>query len=228
MCIIVYKPEDLELPSISTLFKCYNFNPHGAGFCIRTEHGVEIRKGFMTFQDFTDALEIASKRFNLKQKDVVFHFRLATQGSINPQNCHPFPVTFREKELRELSINADMAVAHNGIILFCGYEKKMSDTMAFIRDYLAFIKDHVNDQIINELIYHATDSKFAIMTTKKVNLIGSFIQRKEDGCFYSNYSYYKNIYVVDKKSNYVTYGGDDTSTNTTSKIRSKRIWSGLL
>ena len=72
----------------------------------------------------------------------------------------------------------NIGIAHNGIISFCRSSKKHSDTMTFIKEYLfPLFQDMPNilkNDVIKILIEEATNSKFAIMTSKKVYLLGNF------------------------------------------------------
>lgn len=191
MCIIMYKPKGIELPNDTILENCFDDNPDGAGLMFRQKNGrIKTIKGFMFCEEMYNALDKIEKEYNLTELDLVMHFRYATQGKICPENCHPFPVTNKKIDLRELNIESDVGVAHNGVISFC-YDKRknaLSDTQIFIKDYLSTIpvKQYNNNAII-KLIYEATNSKFAIMTYWKTILLGDFIEDK--GIYYSNSSY---------------------------------------
>ena len=36
MCVAIYKPENIQTPSLDTLKKCWDANPDGAGFALCT------------------------------------------------------------------------------------------------------------------------------------------------------------------------------------------------
>ena len=61
---------------------------------------VNIVKGFMTFDSFYEYLMKLDKLYDLKQKALVMHFRISTQGNVDAGNCHPFPITSSKKMLR--------------------------------------------------------------------------------------------------------------------------------
>lgn len=133
MCVIVAKDEGCRVPDISTLRKCWDRNPHGAGFMWKEKDGsVSGKKGFMTWEDFESAWK--SQGFS-KDDGVIIHFRLATSGGISQGNCHPFPVTKKVKELKALSFNANMAVVHNGV--FGAGTDSLSDTMLWVKDFFS-------------------------------------------------------------------------------------------
>ncbi len=191
MCIIAHKPAGVHLMGDDVLFNCFENNPDGAGLMYLYQGSVRIIKGFMRFTDLLESLLSLEKKVkSLTDIDMVIHFRYATQGSICAQNCHPFPCSSNDKDLRSLNLSALTGIAHNGVINFCSTKKrsKLSDTQIFIRDYLSRIpyRDLYNSAI-NKLIYEATNSKFAIMSQRGVDLIGPFVDHK--GIFYSNSSF---------------------------------------
>lgn len=60
MCVAVYKPANVKTPSLDTLKRCWDANPDGAGFALRTggdEYAIEIHKGYMTWKQFKAAFE---------------------------------------------------------------------------------------------------------------------------------------------------------------------------
>lgn len=197
MCIILYKPKGIELPNDCVIEECFNNNPDGAGIMFRQNNDkIKITKGFMILSELYNVLNNID---NVIDTDLVIHFRFATQGKICPENCHPFPITNKVKELKAIEIESNIGLVHNGVIPFCSNYKRntLSDTQIFIKDYLSKIpvKQFRNSAITN-LIYEATNSKFIIMTEQKTILIGKFIE--ENSIFYSN-STYKKYKVKSKK-----------------------------
>ena len=85
MCVAIYKPENVQTPSLDTLKKCWDANPDGAGFALCTggdKYAIEIHKGYMTWKQFKAAFE----KYRLADfaGDMLLHFRIATHGSISP------------------------------------------------------------------------------------------------------------------------------------------------
>lgn len=209
MCIIIYKPSKIKLPSESILKSAWNNNPDGAGFMFRNIEGkIVIQKGFMKFNHFYNVLK--SLKEDITETDLVIHFRFATQGTISAENTHPFPITDSIKGLKQLNVITNSAIVHNGIVNFCNLSKQnnkldLSDTQLFIMNYLAKISiESLNNESIHELILHATSSKFILMTKEQTNIIGNFIEDK--GIYYSNSTYkeYKKekyTYQYSKKDN---------------------------
>lgn len=176
MCIIVYKPQNVEMPAKTVWQNCWSANHDGIGLMYRDNGKVQIKKGFMTLESFENALENLKKKADLNALDLVVHFRFATHGTVNPGNCHPFPVTENLKRMQEVELTATRALAHNGILHKYAPPKslKVSDTMYFIS------KNHKNlSRTLKD-----TDGKFILMTGTKTQVFGQFVQ--EGGVLYSN------------------------------------------
>ena len=104
MCIIVSKERGIEMPSKEILKNCFNYNSDGAGLMYVTNGKVNIVKGFMTFNSFYSYIEKLEKAYDMKEKAIVMHFRISTQGNVDEGNCHPYPITRDEKKLRTTNI----------------------------------------------------------------------------------------------------------------------------
>lgn len=52
MCIIIVKNSRMDLPDKEILKRCWNKNPHGAGFMYNYNDVVIIKKGFMFLMIF--------------------------------------------------------------------------------------------------------------------------------------------------------------------------------
>jgi len=97
MCLIIHRPVGCEIPA-RWLENAMSHNSDGWGIMASIDGILQIRKG------------LASKKFkkNLAFFDgheVFIHFRYATHGGINVDNCHPFTI-----------VNGEYAVMHNGVI----------------------------------------------------------------------------------------------------------------
>lgn len=188
MCIIVYKPKGIEFPKMSAINECWESNPHGAGVAWSNGKKTFLKKGFMTW----DHLEmfLTQVKDELIDNDVVLHFRLATHGSIKPQNCHPFVVSNRIRDLRTLRYaGTDEIIAHNGIIPgieFKTEKNDLSDTMLFTKKYHSLGKDNPEVQSI------LAQGKFVILTPEYTKVHGHFV--KDFNCYFSNTSYKQVIY----------------------------------
>lgn len=211
MCVIVYSPAGIALPSDETLKKCFKTNPNGAGFMITHGNAVRIRKGFMSCDALLKELHALP---NSTEAPVILHFRITTQGFTNAANTHPFPISAKDSALTAKQSLADVGLAHNGIIELTtahtsfksDIKEEFSDTFYFVRDYASLIirnRDYWRDADTVTLLSRLADSKLAILGSDgHVELIGAFVDA-EDGCIYSN-RYHEYMF-----GNKYSFGFDD-------------------
>ena len=144
MCVIAYKPLNVDFMKKSILEECFRNNPDGSGFMFAVNGKVHIRKGFMTFTEFWNALETERKKYG----DIipyVMHFRISTQAGVNQKCCHPYPLSSDMENLKKLSTTSNIGIAHNGIIkLTSDGAKDYNDTMKFITDYATLLINEVD------------------------------------------------------------------------------------
>ena len=186
MCIIAIKPKNIEMFDKDVIETMFMNNPDGAGYMYydSTSKKVVIKKGFMTCKALLKDLN--SK--DLKDTNVILHFRIGTSGYNDKMNCHPYPIYNKNA----LNCETDLAMAHNGILQ--GYippkTSDINDTQVFIKNVLSnlkkgFTSDADKLMLIEELI---GTNKLAFLDSKnKVTLIGNFI--KDGNYIYSNNSY---------------------------------------
>lgn len=148
MCVIAVKPIGVELPTEETLKQMWDANKDGAGFMYNLDGKVIIKKGFMTFDALKDALnetyrDLTNRAINAQDTAFVYHFRIATHGTVSPQNTHPFPVTNNLGMLKATHIETDLGMAHNGIIhnVDVAAEEDLTDTAVFVRDVVTPFKE---------------------------------------------------------------------------------------
>jgi len=215
MCIAIYSKIGNDVPKDSILKNCWNANDDGAGFAFNFNGRVEIRKGFMTFEEFITAFHEHDKFYNFKNRGVLLHFRITTHGGTNKQCCHPFPLSSSNKQLKKTKVSCDYAVIHNGIIHMCAdtaeKEKTVSDTMVFIRDYLTRIssnKGWFNNDNNFSLIGDLIESKMAILNAKGEIHATKGFSKGIDGNYYSNDSYLDTYRFLSSYS-YGYYGFSD-------------------
>lgn len=193
MCIIVYKPKGADFPKKKVLEQCFINNDDGAGFMYADGQKVHIRKGFMTFEKFYQALQDTIKKVGGRKLPYVLHFRISTQAGVSPEITHPYPLSDRLADMKKLKCKSNIGIAHNGIIpLTSNFKsKKANDTMEFITEYLSLIirnRNYYEDKKTLALIEKLTDSKLAILDGRgHCELIGEFVE--EDGNFFSNHTY---------------------------------------
>lgn len=195
MCVIAYKPEGVAFPSEEILGNCWDANRDGAGYMYAYKGKVQIRKGFMDYGSLMDSLD-SDRAKTGDSVPYVIHFRIQTQGGVRKDCCHPFPISRSMDRLRELRCEAELGVAHNGIIELTSYahgsKVDYSDTMEFITEYLSLIakgkdwhKDRDSVKLADRL---CGGGRLAILGGDgHCELTGSWIE--DGGVYYSNASY---------------------------------------
>ena len=179
MCIIAVKPQGKESLSVETITACWGNNPDGAGFVIhRPGDPLLIQKGFMTLETLINALDASGIQ---KEDTVLYHFRIATSGGVSPENCHPFPISSRVKDLKALTITSKTAFVHNGILgKGCG---DLSDTQIYILKKLSRYSNLKGS--LSKISKDTTGSRTAILNADgTLWLTGSWIEK--DGYHFSN------------------------------------------
>lgn len=210
MCIIVYKPINEKIPTRDRLKTCFNNNDDGAGYMFADHNNVIIKKGFKTFDDFYKQLKSDVKKYDLKNKALILHFRIGTSGGLDANKTHPFILTNKSKLINKFNgdaITCNVGVVHNGVLNDYVYGG-LSDTQNFIKDFLydvyySNLKDNIKNKIIKSEL---NTSKLIILNANgSVNKYGDFI-KDADGVYYSNASYKDRYYYTSK--NYCYYDDD--------------------
>lgn len=163
------------------LKRCFERNPHGAGFAIAKEGKLTVEKGYFNFDEFWD-------NFNAIQKDVpaIVHFRYASAGNINPKNCHPW------------LIDKNHAMIHNGTLWsFVCDNSELSDSGLYTKLVLRplfksnrlFWKTKYGRYLLTEPL--GTRSKMIILSNKGEFTIfneefGEWSNEEEKDVWYSN------------------------------------------
>lgn len=208
MCLIAVKPVGVKAPSNKEFRSWCDIHPDGAGMAFNDRSGgVHILKGALNYKEFIslhDKMRGLIKPLKPEQVNIVYHFRQATEGVIAPHNCHPFPICDNPAQLGSTDVIVDKAIAHNGIIYEYGMYKAgkwdfkqddyTTDTQKFIINYLVGLGDAIYNESVKKLIVAHTDSKFAILDSRGVSLIGRFEQ--DGGMYYSNSTYLRQPIVV--------------------------------
>ena len=184
MCVAIYKPAKVKLPSLDILRQCWETNPDGAGFALPTldnpRHAFHIRKGFMTWEAFEKAVH--DFRLAECEGDLLLHFRIATHGGISPGNTHPFPVTEEIKYLKHTNILTNSVLIHNGVLPIKPGCDDISDTMELCRRLSVFTGKL--PEALKLLDGFIGGNKIALMLPGKVHLAGRWT--KIDGVYFSN------------------------------------------
>lgn len=254
MCVIVYKPTGVKMPTIATLKDCFDTNSDGAGYMFPYNDKVVIRKGFMSFKSFKKDLFHTAKTLNIDMENTpfVFHFRITTQGGVQKQLCHPYPICRDYVEMRKLNNTCDIALAHNGIISNCstdsyfGYGRtgkwnpktgrfdydeptvklNFNDTMTFIKKYASLVIDNdlkfYENASKNELLDELCEYSKLAIMDKSGHVQLYGKFNEVDGVFFSNLNHVPT-------SPYRTYGRYGGYRSTTTSFRSTHdLCNGLL
>lgn len=190
MCIIVYKPQGEQLPSMETLRACWDNNPDGAGLMWPNGNSVHLRKGYMTWPDFVAALDEVTSAIDVEATPMALHFRIATHGAVTPQCCHPFAVKDSFDKMRATEIEAAVGFMHNGTLSGLETDDATSDSMAFAKSVLVPLKamseDFLSDAHAKRIISSSTQgSRFLLMAKDgRVRTFGTWIE--DSGIYYSN------------------------------------------
>lgn len=162
MCVIVYKEKESPYP-ITSHHMMWEANPHGMGIAWYDKAGqIQVRKTLDKYEGY-DLLD------QHKRKQLVVHYRFATAGKIEEEQCHPFVVTTDLNKLL-LSDYGDEVLAHNGIISGYGNDY-FSDTIEFIVTKFAKIK-RPNARL--NFLKNSVAGNFAYMTSGMVHLVGNW------------------------------------------------------
>ncbi len=185
MCVIAYKPANEELKE-EWVRQCYRSNPDGAGLAIKTDDGIYIQKGFFNVEEVIRAVQLYT------DKEMIVHFRKATNGSVCEANTHPFPISDSVEQLQKKMVLCNAAVAHNGVISWCVPKDEdktndLSDSMVFIKDYLSKV-DYRNSGYIKLIENFLGRDRIAILEKGKPTLFWGAWE-SEGNIKFSNTSY---------------------------------------
>ena len=198
MCIAIVKPKEVEI-SKDILLTCSEANPDGMGFSFIDNGQMYIKK----FMDFNSFYKEFCKHKN--KSNMLIHFRIATHGKVELDNCHPF------------KLNNRMSLIHNGVISGYGDKEKKSDTKDFIDKVIGNIswKEWKNPSY-RELVGKAIGySKLAILDiTGNYYIINENNGYWDNGIWYSNKSYTPKTKTTTTSTTtyYDPYGEDDYDT----------------
>lgn len=197
MCIAIAASPFKQVPD-DHLRNSADNNPDGFGFTYVREDITGVRKVVikksMDFETFLRQYKRAFK--NNPESPFLIHCRIATHGTVNKFNCHPF------------RIDNETTFIHNGIITGVGVDAKMSDTQLFNEKILKKLPEgwRESEGIKMLLEKYLFGSKVITLDiNRKVNIYNESSGHWKDGIWYSNYTY-----SYEKRATYVmtktTYG----------------------
>lgn len=129
MCIaIVNQQHTIDEETFNT---CWEHNPDGGGIAYIEDRQVKIMK------EMRSASRMYSNYIKIRKHNalpMIIHFRIATSGSVDEDNCHPFQVS------------PDIVMAHNGILDHVKPTQAVNDTRVFIQEVLS--------ELPGDFLYH--------------------------------------------------------------------------
>lgn len=175
MCIAIRRPKGKALPK-RILLNCWENNPDGAGFMYAENGVLVVDKGFMKWKAFWKAIR---PHLFTDDKELVVHFRIATSGKVDYENCHPH------------MIHDGLAYVHNGIIYDLNDDKDKCDTIRLAEILKALPEGFIQSEGIMSLITMAVgSSKFVFMDNNgQVRIINEDLGIESDDIWYSNVTF---------------------------------------
>lgn len=193
MCIIIYKPKGVAMPSEEIIETCFENNPDGAGISYSAKDGVVFLKGFMDYKSFRSTLDAIKDKTS---RDIVMHFRITTSGGTRPDMCHPFNIG------EQISPHKSTCVLHHNGVLFSPMTKWYSDTAIFAHA----LKKNFDKAIKLFMDRYSMTNRFAIHSISGVLTLGKGWINADDGCMYSNDSYIPWCTQYGQWDSHNTYG----------------------
>jgi predicted glutamine amidotransferase len=184
MCLIIFNPAGNPLPS-EHLDNGWSHNSDGAGymFADRRAKKLVIRKGFFKLKNLKTALA-ADHAEHGTASPFVIHFRFATHGKKNEENCHPHAVC-----------DGQVGLAHNGVLsdFEPPFRAEYSDTVHFCRTVMAYrCAEHIVDETFRTILADmiGTGNKFVLLReTGEYSIVNETAGTWHAGNWYSNATY---------------------------------------
>ena len=210
MCLLTLMPKDVTI-SYEKASRSARSNPDGFGFAIHvgnailTDHDMDFER---LWTRFTNARKIQSG-------PAMFHFRIATHGNLDTDNCHPFYI----------GEDTQSVIGHNGILpIPVPVGESRSDSRLFAEIVLPHCGgvERLDDEIFfKELESWSRGSKMVIMTVNPATKADWYIVNEQDGhwgkdlVWYSNYSYIPYVYTTYPYGSMYDTGGWSAKTTST-------------
>lgn len=197
MCILIAKKSNVRKMTTQEIKNSASNNPDGFGMSYVYKGKMYIHKTFI----LEDIIKINDELPS--DTPIIYHFRIATHGKVNENNCHPF-----------IDKEQGVSFAHNGVLSIENDKQKdwTDSETAFRYIFLPLLK--VMDINSNEFECAVNtiigSSKFAFLQENgEITTFGNFIN--EDGLLFSNSTYTydkKQWFLPTTKSSYDKYNSD--------------------
>ncbi len=172
MCLLVANPKNKSIP-LDVFKQATASNPDGFGISF-------VRKGRVVIQKFAELapqaqFDLVSKIGNVS----LLHWRFATSGAVCSKLAHPF------------RLSEHMSMAHNGVLpLSFTIADGLSDTATLV----AQLSRNPAAAVAELRKHDFKGNKFAVLTTKKVHIVGEEQGTWEDDVWYSNQTGFESRY----------------------------------
>jgi len=188
MCIIILSKEG-KLPDKEKLRVAHLNNPDGFGVMWVADGRVKTKHGLFTFDQVWTALK------TLEGIPWCMHLRYVTRGSKTLTQCHPFQVSSKDLNGR------DIWMVHNGTFMFLKKEKERSDTQAFASNLFEVLRGKKNPDEVLFSEYVQTNMKKKIESWNRMVFLtdeGRFeIFNQEAGLWLDDSTWASNDYSFD-------------------------------
>lgn len=198
MCLLIHA-KDASLVPDDHIKSAWRTNSDGFGIWYVDNGMLMIQKDVFNHAD--DVLEFWHSRYNLGE--VNCHFRMATHGTRNQENAHPYIITTKEE------CGRDIVLGHNGVLYRVNAKSTHSpgnhpsDSRIFAEEYLRPLllkKPHlIDDEDFRKLVGDAIGSgNKLLITVNGDDDYGSktFIINESSGSWNSKNAWYSNQYSI--------------------------------
>lgn len=164
MCIIIYKPVGVSMPSDAMLVAAHRRNPDGCGLCSPSVNYKSL--------DFSAFLRRAHKVRAFEP--CLIHFRWATTGSVKKANCHPF-----------YDAESGTYFMHNGVLNVHPDGDITDSEWVFRNEIASYCIGGLGTEWMREAVKDTIGaSRFAFMQDGQVMLFGPWYESR--GLYFSN------------------------------------------
>ena len=182
MCVVVYKPKNVDMPDKKTLKSCWADNPDGAGYVRNNGQANTMTKGFMDF----DGLYNSIMDNYQKSDSYIIHFRWCSSGKISQHMTHPFVLDSKIGNVLEYT-GKSLVMAHNGHINALNDKKSTDSDTAKLALALGKYCRVLSPEL--ETILNAIDGGKFIVMDAKGDIISTGQWQEQDGCYFSNLNF---------------------------------------
>ena len=176
MCIAILNGKNITLKP-DTLRTCWNNNPDGAGMAWVEKGRVKVFKELKSVETFIERYKDVRSTY---KGLMLLHFRIATRGLKDVNNCHPFKV------------NNNLAFIHNGTVSGVKTSKTESDTVMLNKEIFQQLPDNFykNEELVSFIEKFIGQSKVVLLDSdQNYKILNESSGSWEHSCWFSNKSY---------------------------------------